>query len=257
MNISLEGKVAIVTGAKRGLGKAIALTLAKAGADVTICTRVFKDVSYDLNDVAEEIRKLGRRSMAIQADVSRKDDVNSLVKRTIDEFGAVDILVNNAGGSARDRASFFYETTEEIWDYVIGINLKGVFYCTRAIINHMIGRRTGKIVNIASTSGIVGDVTRVDYSAAKAGIIGLTRALAKEVAQFGININCVSPGPTETPGVLSRPPERIEKVIQMTGLGRLGDPEEVASLVTFLVSDRANCITGQNYVVSGMANLGR
>ncbi len=256
LGFSLEGKVAIVTGGKRGLGKDIALALAEAGADVIICTRVFKDATDNLEVVAQEIRKLGRRSLAVQADVSRKADVDALVQKTMDEFGVVDILVNNAGGSARERASLFCESTEEVWDYVLGINLKSTLLCTRAVINQMIERRYGKIVNIASTSGVVGDAARVDYSAAKAAIIGFTMALAKEVAPHDINVNCVSPGPTATPGLLSQPPERVEQVKQMTGLGRLGTSEGVASLVAWLASDKANSVTGQNYVVCGLRTLG-
>jgi len=256
LEFSLEGKVAMVTGGKRGLGKDIALALAEAGANVVVCTRLFKDAADDLELVANKIRKLGRRSLAVQADVSRAAEVDALVQKTMDEFGVVDILVNNAGGSARERASLFCESTEEVWDYVLGINLKSTLLCTRAVINHMIERRYGKIVNIASTSGVVGDAERVDYSTAKAAVIGFTMALAKEMAPHDINVNCVSPGPTETPGLLSQPHERLEQVRQKTGLGRFGTSEGVASLAAWLASDKANSITGQNYVVSGLTNLG-
>lgn len=251
----LEGKVAVVTGSKRGIGKAIALSLAKAGADVAVCTRVPKDAADDLESVAKEIRRLGRRSLAVQADVSRKADVDSFIKSVMDEFGVIDILVNNAGGAPRERGSLFCESTEEVWDYVLGKNLKGVFLCTRAVINHMIKRRSGKIISLASSSGMGGDVGLVDYSAAKAGVIGFTMALAKEVAQYGINVNCVSPGPTENFYILGDPKRRAE-AIQKTGVGRLGKPEEIAALVVFLASDQASFITGQNYPIGGLTNLG-
>jgi NAD(P)-dependent dehydrogenase (short-subunit alcohol dehydrogenase family) len=241
--MKLEDKVAIVTGGANGIGRAIALRLAREGADVVV-----GDIEVDsAKEVIKEIESLGRKGMAGKIDVAKGDDAR------INKFGKVDILVNNAGGSARERRSLFNESKEEVWDFVININLKGAFNCTRAVINHMIERKSGKIVNIGSQAGMVGTKGLVDYSAAKAGIIGFTMALAKEVASYGINVNCVSPGPIQTRMATSF---GIEELKQMTGLGRLGKPEDVAAMVLFLVTDEADYITGQNYLVGGLSNLG-
>jgi NAD(P)-dependent dehydrogenase (short-subunit alcohol dehydrogenase family) len=253
MELNLNGKVAIVTGAGRGIGRAIVLRLAREGADVVV-----NDVNLEgANKVVEEIKALGRRALAIRTDVVKSGEVKQMVETPLKEFGQIDILINNAGGSARERQSLFYESTEEVWDYVIGINLKEVRNCCRAVIGLMMSQRRGKIVNIASYAGICGVKGLADYSAAKAGIIGFTRALAKEVASYGININCVSPGPIETPGMLegySR--DYIENTIKTAGFGRFGKPEEIASMVAFLASDEANFISGQNIPVCGIKNLG-
>ncbi len=165
--------------------------------------------------------------------------------------------MNNAGKGAGER-SFFHESTEEVWDYVIRMNLKSVMNCSRAVINHMIERRSGKIVNIGSAAAVNCPQKRSDYAAAKAGVIAFTRVLAKEVAGYGINVNCVSPGPVEAGWFYSEPPDKshLERVTGVTGLGRLGKPEDVAALVAFLVSDQASFITGQNYPVCGLSNLG-
>jgi 3-oxoacyl-[acyl-carrier protein] reductase len=247
----LENRVAIVTGGAQGIGRAIALGLAKEGADVALA-----DIdSEPASKVVDEITDLGRKAIAIKTDVSKNEEAKLMAKTALDEFGKIDILVNNAGQSARERRAFFSESTEEVWDFVINLNLKGVRNCTRAVINHMIERRSGKIVNIASCAGVVGDAGSVDYSAAKAGVIGFTRALAKEVASYGINVNCVSPGPIKT-RIASILPDGTERLRQLTGFGRIGEPEDIAAMVVFLVSDEANFITGQNHPVCGLRNLG-
>jgi NAD(P)-dependent dehydrogenase (short-subunit alcohol dehydrogenase family) len=174
-----------------------------------------------------------------------------MVKSALDEFGKVDILVNNAGGSPPEKGVPFCESEEEVWDWAIATNLKGVRNCARAVINHMIERKSGKIVSIASISGVTGTLTKVDYSAAKAGVIGFTKALAKEVAPYGINVNCVSPGPIETPLFLSNTKELQEAAIQAVFLKRAGKPEEIANMVVFLASDEASFIIGQNFIVDG------
>jgi NAD(P)-dependent dehydrogenase (short-subunit alcohol dehydrogenase family) len=249
--MKLENKIAIVTGAANGIGRAIALGLATGGAGVVIA-----DVEIEpANELAGEIRTLGREAMTIEVDVANSKDTKRMVAATLDKFGAIDILVNNAGGPATGRQSLFHKSEEEVWDYVISLNLKGVRNCTRAVINHMIDRRRGKIINIASTSGVIGSTGMVDYSAAKAGIIGFSMALAKEVANYGINVNCVSPGPIQTRSLLSFP-EKMEEAKQITGLGRVGRPEEVAAMVVFLASEDADFITGQNYLMCGLMNLG-
>lgn len=251
--MKLKDKVAIVTGAGSGIGRAIALRLAQEGVAIGV-----NDILLEkANTVADEIQALGGKAMAIEADVSNSQEVNLMVQAVLNKFGGIDILVNNAGGSARERRSMFYESSEEVWDYVLGINLKGVLNCCRAVIGHMMQKRSGKIVNIASVAGMIGSSAGMaDYSTAKAGIIGFTMALAKEVGAYGININCVSPGPIETEHVLSLPEDIKEQWKKSTYLGRLGKPEEVASMVAFLVSDEASFITGQNYAVCGARNLG-
>jgi len=247
--MKLTDRVAMVTGAGQWIGRAIALRLAEEGADVVV-----DDIHIERAcQVADEIRGLGRQALGIEADVSKSQEVNRMAKAALDEFGKVDILVNNAGGSAKERSSLFCESNEEVWDYVIGRNLKGVMNCSRALIEHMMERKGGKIINISSVSGMVGTPGVADYCAAKAGIIGFTMALAKEVASYGINVNCVSPGPIGWP---SMPPERIEEDIKQTGMGRIGKPEEIAAMVAFLASDDANFITGENIAVCGLRKLG-
>ena len=246
-------KVSIVTGGARGMGRAIALRLAKDGADIVV-----SDINLEgANEVVKEIETLGRRALAIRTDVAKSSEVNQMVETTLKEFGRIDILVNNAGGSAGERKSLFHESTEEVWDYVIGVNLKGVLNCCRAVIGPMMKQRSGKIVSIASVSGIFGHKGLADYSAAKAGVIGFTMALAKEVASYGVNVNCVSPGPIETPGISERVSRDYnEYIIKTTGFGRAGKPEEIASMVAFLASDESNFISGQNIPVCGIRNLG-
>ena len=250
--MKLEDRVAIVSGAAWGIGQAIALGLAREGADVIVA-----DIdSEQANSVVDEIKAFGREAIAVKVDVSKGQEVELMAKTALDKFGKIDILVNNAGGSARKRSSLFCDSTEEVWDYVLGINLKGVLNCSRAVIRHMMERRSGKIVSIASCAGVVGDPGAVDYSAAKSAIIGFTKALAKEVASYEINVNCVSPGPIET-RALSTLPERVtEHLKKLTGLNRMGKPEDIAAMVLFLVSDEASFITGQNYAVCGLRNLG-
>ena len=190
--MKLTDRVAIVTGAGRGIGRAIALRLAKEGADVVIL-----DINLErANTVADEIKALGRKAIAVKVDVTKSEETNRMAKTTLDKFGRIDILVNNAGVTDADvigKVVLFHESTEEAWDAVIAVNLKGVLNCCRAVIKHMMQRRSGKIVSIAAESGMIGFAGMADYSAAKAGVIGFTKALAKEVGRHGINVNCVSP----------------------------------------------------------------
>jgi NAD(P)-dependent dehydrogenase (short-subunit alcohol dehydrogenase family) len=223
--------------------------LANEGADVVVADIVIEPA----NEVVNGINALGRKAIAVKADITKKNETRQLAKAALDEFGKIDILVNNAGGSSRDKQKPFHESNEALWDYVIGLNMKGTFHCTRAVINHMMERRAGKIVNIASIAGMIGEPGMADYSASKAGIIGFTMALAKEVAPFGINVNCISPGEIQTRWTVT---SKEEKYMRLIGLGRLGKPEEIAATVVFLVSDAAAFITGQNHGVCGLWNIG-
>ena len=245
--MKLAGRVAVVTGAARGIGREIALTLVREGAKVTIC-----DMDIEpLNDVDNEIKAAGGQALASKVDVTKSPGINQMVDTTLQTFGAIDILVNNAGGSARDKASVFHEAKEEVWDSVIARNLNGTAACTRAVINHMIERKSGKIVNLASVNGISGQAGFADYSAAKAGIIGFTKALAKEVNSYGINVNAVAPGVIETRVVEQIPKETMERILKELKLNRLGQPADVANAVLYLASDEASYITGHVLRICG------
>lgn len=244
MMFNLSDRVAIVTGAGQGIGREISLQLAQAGAKVVLI-----DVSDKVFDVLREVKGLGGDGLAIKCDVSRWEDVRATVNQVLDKFGRIDILVNNAGIYPFKP---FTEMGEQDWDKVLDINLKGVFNFTRAVLPRMIEQRRGKIINISSIAGsVVGFPNLVHYSASKAGIIGFTRALALETAQYGITVNAISPGPIETPGVGVLSKETYEQVRRAIPLGRFGKPEEVAYLVLFLASDKSDFITGQNIVIDG------
>ncbi|MDE0484146.1 MAG: SDR family NAD(P)-dependent oxidoreductase [Candidatus Poribacteria bacterium] len=243
--MNLNNKIAVVTGAGQGIGEAIALRLANAGADVAI---------LDLNlssakAVAKEIEKLGRQALPIQADVSQSTDVNAAVDKTLSEFGRVDILVNNAGIAGRTLP--LTDLEESDWDTVIGVNLTGVFLCCKAVIDTMIAQDYGRIVNIASIAGKEGNPTLIPYSVSKAGVICLTKALAKEVTDYNIRVNAVSPAVINTPIMDGMAQSTIDYMVGKIPLGRIGKPEEVAAVVNFLASDEASFVTGQCYDVSG------
>jgi len=230
------------------------LMAAREGANVAVA-----DIDLEgAEKVVSQIRDLGCQAIAIQVDVTRMDEASRMAEKAVREFKTIDILVNNAGGSARGKASFFWEMEEETWNFVLALSLKSAFNCTRAIIEHMIRNRKGKILNMSSAAGLVGFPRWVDYSTAKAGVIGFTMALAKEVAPFGIQVNAVAPGPIATAGVLDLPRDKfdIEKLKQFSGLNRLGNPEEVAAMFIFLASEEADFITGQVFPVCGLGNLG-
>jgi NAD(P)-dependent dehydrogenase (short-subunit alcohol dehydrogenase family) len=247
--MKLSGKVAIVTGSTHGIGRGIAMKLASEGADVVVNSRHIEGAKKAAEDIEATS---GRRVLAFAADVSQSRQVDDMVKAILGKLGRIDILVNNAGGSARERCSVFHESTEDVWDYVIGLNLKGVLICTRAVIGHMIERKSGKIVNIASVAGVIGGTGQADYSASKAGVIGFTKTLAKEVGCYGINVNCVSPGIILETG----PRETVSKEVNDAYLKRQilerpGYPQDIANAVLFMVSDEASFITGQNLIVCG------
>ena len=245
--MKLTDRVAIVTGAARGIGRAIALGLAEEGANLVVCDLD----TQPLDEVAGEVKAIGRQVLASRTDVTRSGDVNALVDAALDRFGAIDILVNNAGGSARERSTAFHESSEEVWDLVIARNLKSTLLCTRAVINHMMDRRSGKIINMGSTVGIVGGAGVVDYSAAKAGVIGFTKALAREVKQYEINVNVVAPGLIDTEAHRQIPSDIIEDVKRRIEVTRAGTPEDIAKMVLFLSSEDASYVTGHVFVVDG------
>lgn len=242
--MSLEGKVAVVTGAAQGIGKNIALALAKKGAAVVI-----SDVNIDrAEETAAEVRGLGVKALAVACNVGSTDEVNTLFDRTVQEFGQVDIAVNNAGIT---RDGLLMRMKDEEWDAVININLKGVFLCSRAAVKLMAKRRTGRIINIASIVGAMGNAGQINYAAAKAGVIGMTKTIAKEYAGRNITCNAVAPGFIDTAMTQALPDEVKQEMFSRIPLGCFGKPEDVAAAVAFLASDDAAYITGQVLHVNG------
>ena len=243
--MQIEGKVAFVTGASRGIGRAIALTLAEAGADVAVN---YAGNAAAAEEVAAEIRKMGRRALILQGDVSQTEAAAAMLDSVVAEFGRCDILVNNAGIT---RDGLLMRMKEEDWDAVLNTNLKGVFNCTKAALKYMMKQRSGKIVNIASVVGIMGNAGQANYAAAKAGCIGFTKSVAKEVASRGITVNAVAPGLIATDMTSVLPDKVIEEMAAGIPLKRAGQPVDVAKAVLFLVSDDAAYITGQTLNVDG------
>jgi len=243
--MDLEGKVAIVTGGTRGIGKAIALDLAANGADVALNYRKSGDLAEEL---AKTIRGMGRRALVVQADVSSFNDAQAMAQKVVDEFGRIDILVNNAG---MNWDGVVWKMTEEMWDRVIGVDLKGTFAYTRAVTPFLREQGSGKIVNITSINGLRGKFGQSNYSAAKAGVIGFTKACARELGRNNINVNSVAPGLIETDLVKEAPEKVRELALAEIVLERLGTPEEVAHVVTFLCTEKARHITGQVIQVDG------
>ena len=243
--MQIEGKIAFVTGASRGIGRVIALTLAEAGADVVVN---YAGNAAAAEEVAAEIRKMGRRALILQGDVSQTEAAASMLDAVVAEFGRCDILVNNAGIT---RDGLLMRMKEEDWDAVLDTNLKGVFNCTKAALKYMMKQRSGKIVNIASVVGIMGNAGQANYAAAKAGCIGFTKSVAKEVASRGITVNAVAPGLIATDMTSVLPEKVIEEMASGIPLKRAGQPVDVAKAVLFLVSDDAAYITGQTLNVDG------
>lgn len=243
--MNLTGKVALVTGASRGIGQATAVELAKAGADIIVNYIGSETVAQETVD---KIEALGRKALKIKADVSNADEVQAMVEEAHTVFGHIDILVNNAGIT---RDGLLIRMKDSDWDDVLNINLKGVYLVSKAVAKIMVKQRAGRIINMTSVSGVTGNVGQANYAAAKAGVIGFTKTCAKELAARGITVNAVAPGFIET-AMTDVLPEKIKEGIAATvPFGRMGQPEEIASVVTFLASDFASYITGQVLNVDG------
>lgn len=243
--MQLTGKTAIVTGGARGIGRSIAMTLAAAGANIVIN---YTSSSKAAEEVVEEAKKLGVQALAVKADVSKNDEIENLVKQVLNNFGSIDILVNNAGIT---RDNLLIRMSEEEFQDVIDINLKGAFICTKHVSKVMMKQRTGKIINIASVVGVMGNAGQSNYAASKAGLIGFTKSVAKELAKRNVNVNAVAPGYIETDMTSSLPEKVREEFMVNIPMARGGVPQDVANVVLFLSSKYSDYITGQVINIDG------
>ena len=244
----LKDKRAIVTGAGQGIGRSIALKMAQEGADVVIA-----EMNPDTgNQTNKEVEALGRKALSFPVDVADQEQVRGMVEEVLKIWGKIDILVNNAGF---DRGATLLKVKEEDWDAVLGVHLKGTFNCIQAVAPHMVENGYGKIVNISSVWGKSGAISEISYSAAKAGIIGLTKSVARELGRYQINVNVVLPGLILTPTVCKMAEKYLNMIIEITPLRRAGKSEEVANVVAFLASDEASFMTGAAVEVSGGWNM--
>lgn len=240
----LENKIALVTGAAQGIGKAISLCLAKEGASVAVC-----DINLEkASETAKEIESFGKNAIALKLNVADTKEVEENVNKILDKFKKIDILVNNAGIT---KDGLIIRMKEEDWDAVLNVNLKGTFNCIRSVSKHMMKQRYGRIVNISSVIGIVGNAGQANYAASKAGVIGVTKSAAKEFASRNITVNAVAPGFIKTAMTEVLPENVKEEMLKMIPLLRLGEPSDVANAVLFLVSEAANYITGHVIEVDG------
>jgi 3-oxoacyl-[acyl-carrier protein] reductase len=244
----LKDKKAVVTGAGQGIGRSIALKMAQEGADVTIAEMN----PATGNQTQKEVEALGRKVLFIPVDVADRRQVNGMVEEVLKIWGRVDILVNNAGF---DRGATLLKVKEEDWDAVLGVHLKGAMNCIQSVAPGMIEHHYGKIINVSSIWGKSGAVSEISYTTAKAGIIGLTKSVARELGRYQINVNVVLPGLILTPTIAKMAEKYKNMIIDATPLGRMGQPEEVANAVAFLASDEASFITGASIEVSGGWNM--
>lgn len=241
----LDGQVVLVTGGSRGIGRAVALACAREGAHVVIN---YAGNVKAAQSVVEEISEMGRKCLAVQADVSKASDVDRLIEESLADFGKIDVLVNNAGIT---RDGLLMRMKEEDWDAVLETNLKGIYLCTKAVTKGMMKQRSGRIINMTSVVGVMGNTGQANYAAAKAGVIGFTKSMAKELASRNINVNAVAPGFIHS-DMTSVLPENVQKAMtDAIPLARMGEPEEVADAVLFLASKASQYITGQVLHVDG------
>jgi 3-oxoacyl-[acyl-carrier protein] reductase len=246
--VRLKDKNAIVTGAGQGIGRSIALKLAQEGTNVVIA-----EVNADTGaQTAKEVEALGRKVLFISVDVANQKQVQAMADQVLKDWKRIDILVNNAGF---DRPGHLLKVKEEDWDAVLGVHLKGTLNCIQAVVPHMIEKGYGKIVNLSSVWGKRGAVSEISYSSAKAGIIGLTKSVARELGRYQINVNAILPGLILTPTIAKMAEKYQNMIIENTPLRRIGQPEEVANVVAFLVSDEASFVTGAMVEVSGGWNM--
>ena len=243
--IDLTGRAAVVTGSSRGIGRAIALKLASLGAKVVVDYYHSEDAA---NEVVKEIRAEGGEAIAIHADVKEADQAKELIDSALDAYGRLDILVNNVGIT---RDTLLMRMKEDDWDIVVETNLKGTFNCTKVAQRPMIRQRYGRIINITSVSGIAGQVGQANYSASKAGIIGFTKAVARELGVRNITVNAVAPGYVPTDQTADLPQDLIDHILGLTPLKRPGTAEEIANAVAFLASEEASYVSGQVLAVDG------
>lgn len=243
--MSMEGKVAIVTGGGRGIGRSIVETLASRGADVVVADWDIDTATATASEVSDQT---GRKLIALRVDVSNTESAKEMAAQATEAFGAIHVLVNNAGVT---RDNLIMRMSESDWDTVIDINLKGAWNCSKALVRSMMKNRYGRIINIASVSGLAGQAGQTNYSASKAGLIGFTKALAREVASRSITVNAVAPGFIPTALTVDLPEDLKESMMQITPLGRMGKPEEIAYAVAFFAADEAAYITGQVLSVDG------
>lgn len=243
--MTLNNKISLVTGGTRGIGREVALALAKEGSDVAISYTSNEELALN---IVEEIKNLGVNSIAVEANVANNDDVVNMIKTVEEKLGTIDILVNNAGIT---KDNILIKMSEEDWDSVLDVNLKGVFLCSKAVARAMMKKRYGKIINISSVVGINGNPGQSNYSASKAGVIGFTKSIAKELASRGIRINAIAPGFIETDMTNALKDEIKNEMMKNIPLNSFGQPKDIAHLVLFLASEKSDYITGEVIKVDG------
>ena len=243
--MNLKGKTVLITGGSRGIGRAMALAFAEEGTNVIIN---YTSDEENAKNAIKEIEKFGVKGLAIRANISKAEEVNSMFDKIKEDFDVIDILINNAGIT---RDSLFIGMKEKDWDEVIEVNLKGMFLCTKAVIRKMLRQRYGRIVNISSVVGVIGNPGQANYCASKAGVIGFTKSLAREVASRNITVNAIAPGFIKTDMTDALPEDIKESVMVTIPMGRYGNPEDIANIAVFLSSDKAGYITGQIIHIDG------